>query len=88
MATFEVISKKDAPAQQGPYTNGRLKGRMREYEEYIIALAPDEVGCIKVGEGETARSIGLRLSRAALRVVRPVSTWAVDNTVYFQYAAE
>lgn len=81
MAKFTVVKRSDIPA--ATKQSGRLAARMREYDRYIDNLKPDEGGKLTPTEGETARGIALRISRAAKRKGRNADTRIVDNTVYF-----
>jgi hypothetical protein len=82
MAEFTTVSEADAPRprRQG----GRLANRMREYEDYVKGVRPGRVGKLTPSQGETARAIALRVSRAARRINKSADTWIVDNTVYFK----
>jgi len=82
MATFTVIADKEAPppTRKG---NGRLAGRMREYEKHIQSISAGKVGTLTLVGDETGRSIMLRVARAARRLKKGAQTWEVDGVVYF-----
>lgn len=81
MAKFSVMKRTDIPA--ATKQSGRLAARMREYDRYIDNLKPDEGGKLVPTEGETARGVALRISRAAKRKGRNADTRIVNDTVYF-----
>jgi acyl-CoA reductase-like NAD-dependent aldehyde dehydrogenase len=82
MATFTTITRKDAPARR-PQAS-RAAALMREYEDYLKALKATEVGRLIPDDGESTRSLVLRVCRAARRLDRKATTWIVDGAVYFQ----
>ena len=81
MAKFAVIAQKDAP--KPIRQTGRLKSRMAEYDNYITQLGARDAGCLVPDDGETARGVALRVSRAGKRIGKTVDTWVVDGKVYF-----
>lgn len=82
MAEFTVIKESEAPhpARQ----TGRLAARMREYEKYVEGVSGGKVGKLVPGRGETPRGVALRVSRAAKRLHKSISTWVAEETVYFK----
>ena len=81
MVKFTKIKASAAP---GPMKQtGRLTARMRQYEDYVNAVKPDEAGKLTPEEGETTRGLALRASRAARRVGKTADTWVRDGAVYF-----
>jgi hypothetical protein len=86
MAKFTIVKEKDAP--KPIRQSGSLAHRMREYERYVDSVADGSVGRLTPADGETPRSIALRVSRAAKRMDRPIDTWIVDNIVYFKRRGE
>ena len=84
MAEFSVIKEADAPrpARQ----TGRLAARMREYEKYVDSVPSGRVGKLTPSRGETPRGVALRVSRAAKRSGKAITTWVVDGVVYFNIA--
>ncbi|MCY4392779.1 MAG: hypothetical protein OXE43_12115 [Chloroflexi bacterium] len=56
---------------------------MRQYEDYVNSVKSDEAGKLTPEEGETARGLALRISRAAKRVGKTADTWVRDGSVYF-----
>jgi len=82
LAKFSKMAREKAP---NPIRQtGRLKARMREYEEFIEGVRKGEAGKLDPEPGETARGIALRISRAAKRKGIFIRTWVVDNSVYFE----
>lgn len=81
MAEFSVI--KDSEAPRPTRQTGRLATRMREYEKYVEGVTNGKVGRLTPSRGETPRGVALRISRAGKRTDKTVSTWVVDNVVYF-----
>ena len=57
--------------------------RMRQYEDFVKEVAPEEAGKLTPEEGETTRSLAMRVSRAARRVGKTAETWTRDGVVYF-----
>ncbi len=81
MVKFTRIKASAAP---GPMKQtGRLTARMRQYEDYVNAVKPDEAGKLTPEENETMRGLALRVSRAAKRVGKTADTWVRDGAVYF-----
>ncbi len=82
MAEFSVIKESDAPhpARQ----TGRLAARMREYEKYVEGVPNGRVGKLVPGRGETSRGVALRVSRAAKRLHKSITTWVHEESVYFK----
>jgi len=56
---------------------------MAEYESYVAGVRRGQVGRLSPGQGESARGIALRISRAARRSGKEVQTWTTDGVVYF-----
>ena len=82
MARFSKIARKEAP--DPIRQTGRLKSRMREYDDYVASLKRGEAGKLDLEGAETGRGVALRISRAAKRVNVPIKTWVIDRTVYFE----
>jgi hypothetical protein len=82
MAEFSTVSEADAPRPHRQ--TGRLATRMREYEDYVKNVRAGRVGKLTPSRGETARSIALRVSRAARRVNKAADTWIAEGAVYFK----
>lgn len=82
MAEFTVIRESEAPRPSRQ--SGRLAARMREYERYVEGVGAGKVGKLVPARGETARGIALRISRAGKRSKKAISTWVVDDAVYFK----
>ncbi len=81
MVKFSKIAASAAP---GPVRKtGSLTARMRQYEEYVNAVMPDQAGRLTPEEGETTRGLALRISRAARRVDKTADTWVREGSVYF-----
>ena len=57
---------------------------MRLYEDYVRTLKSGEVGKLVPDSGESPRGLALRVSRAAKRADKQISTWVVDGAVYFE----
>ncbi len=82
MATFTKMPREKAP---NPIRQtGRLKARMREYEEHVTSIRKGEAGKLEPEGGETARGLALRISRAAKRTGVSIRTWVVNGAVYFE----
>lgn len=81
MADFSVVKESDAP--RPTRQTGRLAARMREYEKYVDSVGSGKVGKLVPGKGESARGVALRVSRAGKRANKSMSTWVVDDVVYF-----
>jgi hypothetical protein len=84
MAQFRVLPEKDAP--KPTRQTGRLAARMREYETFVTSVKSGQVGELTPNEGETARGLALRVSRAGKRIGRNIDTWVVNGVVYFRVA--
>lgn len=82
MAEFSVVKEAEAP--RPTRQTGRLAARMREYEKYVESVGTGKVGKLVPSKGESARGVALRVSRAGKRGGKSVSTWVVDDVVYFQ----
>lgn len=82
MARFTKMPRKDAP--DPIRQTGRLKSRMREYDDYVRGLKKGDAGRLDLEGNETGRGVALRISRAAKRVNMPIKTWVVDRAVYFE----
>ena len=81
MVKFAKVAASAAP---GPIRKtGSLTARMRQYEEYVNAVMPDEAGKLTPEKGESPRGVALRVSRAAKRVNKAADTWVRDGSVYF-----
>lgn len=57
---------------------------MKEYETFIVGVRKGQVGRLTPGDGETARGIALRVSRAGKRAGKMIETWVADGAVYFR----
>ena len=84
MATFTVIDAGKAPRPARTPTS--LAKRMEEYNEYANSVKKGQVGKLAPEQGETARALALRISRAGRRGGKAVETWIVDDVVYFRVA--
>ena len=82
MATFSVINADEAPARPRP--TGRLKHRMAEYDDFVAGVKKGQVGKLTPADGETARAVATRVSRAGTRVGKGVHAWVVEGVVYFK----
>ncbi len=81
MVQFSTIKSSVAP--RPIKQTGRPSVRMRQYEDYVNAVGPDEAGKLTPEEDETTRSLAMRVSRAAKRVGKTTNTWTRDDAVYF-----
>ncbi len=50
----------------------------------MLAIGPGEVGRLVLTDGETSRSIKIRVERAAERLNIFVAAWTVEGIVYFR----
>ena len=62
---------------------GRASVRMRQYEDFVNQVGPDEAGKLTPEGDETTRNLAMRVSRAARRVGKTADTWTRDGVVYF-----
>ena len=62
---------------------GRAAVRMRQYEDFVNQVGPDEAGKLTPEGDETTRNLAMRVSRAARRVGKKADTWTRDGVVYF-----
>ena len=69
------------------FGSSRVAERMHEYQAYLSALDPDEVGRLTPDAKESPRSVKLHLSRAALQCGMNAETWIADGAVYFRVTA-
>jgi len=81
MVQFSTVKASAAPSPM--QQTGRASVRMRQYEDFVNAVGSDEAGKLTPEEGETTRSLAMRVSRAAKRVGKTANTWTRDNAVYF-----
>ena len=81
MAEFTLIDEAKAPKR--PTTPPSMKRRMQEYEGYVTGLKKGQAGKLVPSDGESLRSLALRVSRAAKRAGKPVTAWVGDDAVYF-----
>ncbi len=58
--------------------------RFAEFERFVLAIGPGEVGRLILTDGESPRSFKLRLARAAERLNVSVAVWSVEGSVYFR----
>lgn len=83
MAKFSKVKRSEMPRvrRQG----GRLAARMREYDEYILALKGDEAGMLEPSkeDEESVRGLALRISRAGKRLGKRLDVRSSDRAVYF-----
>ena len=82
MAKFQKIAKEEAPIPLK--ASGRLRARMKLYEEHVASVGAGEVGKLVPDKDESARGLALRTARAARRVGKPIKTWIHKGTVYFE----
>lgn len=81
MVQFSTVKASAAPSPLKQ--TGRPNVRMRQYEDFVNAVGADEAGKLMPEEGETTRSLAMRVSRAARRVGKTATTWTRDDAVYF-----
>ena len=79
MVQFSTVKASAAPMR----TNQTGAVRMRQYEDFVNDVGPDEAGKLTPEGDETTRSLAMRVSRAAKRVGKTANTWTRDDTVYF-----
>ena len=78
------FAKNRAVNYPGPLKQtGRPSVRMRQYEDFVNAVGPDEAGKLTPEGDETTRNLAMRVSRAARRVGKTANTWTRDGVVYF-----
>ena len=82
MATFTVLDAAKAPKQ--PPKRSPLAARMAEYERYVGGVKSGQVGKLVPAEGESTRSVAVRVSRAGKRSGCPVETWVDAGAIYFR----
>ena len=58
-----------------------------QYEEYVKAINSD-VGELELSPDEQARSVKVRLRRAATRLGREIDIWDSNGRVYFRVASK
>ncbi len=62
----------------------RTRKRISEFERFVLAIAPGEVGRLVLTEDETLRSFKSRIERAAERLNIFLAVWTVEGAVYFR----
>jgi hypothetical protein len=63
------------------------RAQQRLYESFVQQVAAGEAGELELTSGESARSVKVRLRRAASRVGAEVQIWDADGKVYFMRGA-
>lgn len=81
MVQFSTVKASAAPSPIKQ--TGRPSVSMRQYEDFVNAVGADEAGKLTPEEGETTRSLAMRVARAAKRVGKTADTWTRDDAVYF-----
>ena len=79
MVQFSTVKASAAPMR----INQTGSVRMRQYEDFVNDVGPDEAGKLTPEGDETTRSLAMRVSRAAKRVGKTANTWTRDGAVYF-----
>ena len=79
MVQFSKLRASAAPRRM----NQTGSVRMRQYEDFVKEVGPDEAGKLTPEGDETTRSLAMRVSRAAKRVGKTANTWTRDGVVYF-----
>ncbi len=82
MPEFSVINRSEAPKPLRQ--SGKLAARMREYEAFVQGVSKSQAGKLVPAQGESARGVALRVSRAAKRLNKGIQTWVADGAVYFK----
>lgn len=77
MPKFEVVSIEEAMQRAG-----RGAGENDRYVEFVGSLSSTKAGKITPGEGETYRSVRVRLGRAAKSVGRTLTMKRVGDELY------
>ena len=81
MATFELISMKDAQLELT--LTGKRGAIIRKYIEYIEQREPDQAGKLTADSEETTAAIRRRLATAAQLTGRELVITRQDDVVYF-----
>jgi hypothetical protein len=77
-------------ASEAPVPNRSTKAireAQQQYEEYVQAINSD-VGELELSPDEQARSVKVRLRRAATRPGREIEIWDAGGRVYFRVATK
>lgn len=83
MAKFVMVEPTEAPKND---TSSKADREMREAYQAAIrdTIAAGKVGQVTIDEGETQRSIKVRLRHAATVIKAEIDVWDVNNIVYFK----
>ena len=81
MATFELISMKDAQLELT--LKGKRGAIIRKYIEYLEQREPDQAGKLTADTEETTAAIRRRLAAAAELIGRELVITRQDDVVYF-----
>jgi len=85
MPTMTVRSLYDVPSpRRSPKA---VRDAQVQYEEYVQAINSD-VGELELAPDEQARSVKVRLRRAATRLGREIDIWDADGRVYFRVSSK
>ena len=85
MPTMTIRSASEAPVPNR--STKAVREAQLQYEEYVQAINSD-VGELELSPDEQARSVKVRLRRAATRLGREIEIWDASGRVYFRVAAK
>ena len=85
MPTMTIRSASEAPLPNR--STKAVREAQLQYEAYVKAINSD-VGELELSPDEQARSVKVRLRRAATRLGREIEIWDADGRVYFRVASK
>ena len=65
-------------------TSAASRKQQSLYESFISEAGADNVGELELAEGENARSVKVRLRRAASRIGANLEIWDYNGKIYFR----
>ena len=85
MPSMTIRSASEAPVPNR--STKAVREAQLQYEAYVKAINSD-VGELELSPDEQARSVKVRLRRAATRLGREIEIWDADGRVYFRVATK
>src|SRR5215207_5589287 len=82
MPALVVRESSEVPAPRK--TSSASLEQQRLYESFIRDVGTSNVGELELSENEAARSVKVRLTRAAKRLGTELQMWDTDGKVYFK----
>ena len=82
-----LTARKSAEVPAPSHTTRAAREQQAQFDGFLRDVPADSVGELELAADENARSIKVRLRRAASRLGQTIDIWDAEGRVYFRSAA-